>query len=148
MPSNMEPFNHILDLITERETVFDFVSRLSIGIDFINQDYDDSANAGDKQVIIPANTKLKDGVLMQMIRTMDVSDILHLDKLKTAYKYCPIGTKEVSIKIPSGCNLYRIVQEKTGQDVTPCFTKKDGCYVTKFDVPLIDNDTFKAYYSA
>lgn len=144
--ANVEPFNYELDKITERETVYDFVSRLSIGRDFINKDYDIGANPNDKQVIFPAETMVKDEILMNMIRIMDVSDILHLDKIKTAYKEVAVGSKTVTIKIPSDCTLYRIMQEKTGQDVTQCFTKSGNNYTTTFDVPTTHTDIYKAYY--
>ena len=144
--ANVEPFNYDLDKITEREVVFDFVSRLNIGKDFTNQDYNSGANNNDKQNILPAGMMLKDGVLMNIIRTMDMSDILHLDKIKTAYKTVAIGERNVTINIPNGCILYRIIQEKTGQDVTQCFTKNAETYVANFDVPFTHVDTYKAYY--
>lgn len=144
--ANVNPFNYELDKITERETVYDFVSRLSIGRDFINKDYDSGANSNDKQVIFPADSMLKDEILMNIIRTMDVSDIMHLDKIKTAYKSINAGKKSVTIKIPSGCVLYRIIQEKTGQDVTQCFTKSGDTYTVVFDVPTTHEDIYKAYY--
>lgn len=141
-----EPFNYRLDKITEREVVFDFVSRLSIGKDFVNQDYNQAENSIDKQIIIPADTLLKDGLLMQIIRTMNVSDIINLDRLKTSFKDVAIGDNSVRIPIPAGATLYKIIQEKTGQDVTACFTKSDNYYVTTFDVPMANKDIFKAYY--
>lgn len=144
--ANTNPFNYKLDKITEREVVFDFISRLSIGKDFVNQDYDAGANSNDKQIIIPADTMLKDGVLMNIIRTMDMSDILHLDTIRTAYKSVEVGEKSVTIVIPPDCILYRIVQEKTGHDVTQCFTKSDNAYIATFDVPTSITDTYKAYY--
>lgn len=144
--ANTNPFNYQLDKITEREVVFDFVSRLSIGKDFVNQDYDSGANSNDKQIIIPANTMFKDGVLMNIIRTMDMSDILHLDTIQTAYKSVEVGEKSVTIVIPPDCILYRIIQEKTGQDVTQCFTKYDNVYIATFDVPTSVTDIYKAYY--
>lgn len=144
--ANVNPFNYDLDKITERETVYDFVSRLSIGRDFINKDYNSGTNDNDKQVILPAGMMLKDEVLMNMIRTMDTSDILHLDKIKTAYKSVGVGEKNVTIAIPDGYALYRIMQEKTGQDVTKCFTKSENNYVAIFDVPTTITDIYKAYY--
>ena len=144
--SNVEMFNYRLDKITERETVFDFVSRLSIGKDFVNQDYNPNTNTNDKQNIFPAGYMLKDEVLYNIIRTLATSDILHLDKIKTSYKSIEVGNKSVTITIPSGCTLYRIVQEKTGQDVTTCFTKTGSNYVANFDVPTTHSDIYKAYY--
>ena len=144
--ANVNPFNYPLDKITEHEVVFDFLSRLSIGKDFINQDYDAGTNTDDKQVILPANMKFKDGVLMNMIRTMDTSDILHLDTIKTSYKSIPAGTKSITIAIPTGYTLYRIIQEKTGNDVTSCFTKSETTYVATFDVATTHSDIYKAYF--
>lgn len=143
--ANVDPFNYKIDKITEREVVYDFVSRLSIGKDFINKDYQ-AINNDDKQILFPAESMLKDEVLMNMIKTMDTSDIHHLDKLKTTYKSVAVGAKSVTIAIPSGCTLYRIIQEKTGQDVTQCFTKSGQDYVTTFDVPCTHKDIYKAYY--
>lgn len=144
--ANVKPFNYKLDKITEHEVVYDFLSRLSIGKDFINQDYNSATNINDKQVILPAGMEFKDGVLMNMIRTMDTSDIMHLDNIMTTYKTVNAGEKSVSISIPSGCELYRIVQEKTGQDVTQCFTVNGDIYIAEFDVPCTHVDTYKAYY--
>lgn len=142
-----EPFNYDQDLITERETVFDFVSRLDIGLDFINQDYDSGANSGDKQVILPAHTMLKNGVLMQIIRALDISDKLNLDKLKTSYKLVNAGAKTVNIAVPTNAKLIRIVQEKTGMDVTEYFSRSGSNYTTTFDVAMENTDIFKAYYT-
>lgn len=140
------PFNYDLDKITEREVVYDFVSRLSLGKDFINKDYDSGANSGDKQIILPAEMMLKDEVLMNMIRTMDISDIHHLDSIKTTYSAINAGVNIVNIKIPSGYTLYRIMQEKTGQDVTQCFVKSSNTYRADFDVPTTHKDIYKAYF--
>lgn len=144
--ANVNPFNYQLDKITEREMVFDILSRLSIGKDFVNKDYDSGANADDKQIIFPAGSMIKDEVLMNMIRTMDTSDIAHLDKIRTSYKTVVVGDKSVSITIPSGCTLYRIVQENTGYNVTHHFNKLGSSYVANFDVPATINDIYKAYY--
>ena len=89
---------------------------------------------------------LKDEVIMNMIRTMDISDIHHLDKIKIGYKSIGVGEKNVTITIPADCTLYRIVQEKTGQDVTECFDKNDNTYVATFDVPSTHTEIYKAYY--
>ena len=145
--ANTDPFNYNLDKITERETVFDFLSRLPMGLDFMNQDYNGSENSDDKQVILPKGIKLKDDVLMQIIRTISTSDKLHLDKLRTSYKNAPIGTKTVTLMVPSTATLYKIVQEKTGQDVTACFSRDNETYTTTFDVPMTNSDIFKAYYT-
>ena len=142
-----KPFQYDIDKITERETVFDFVSRLSIGRDFVNQDYDSGANSGDKQIILPKNIKLKDGVLMQIIRALDISDKLNLDKLKTSYKSVAAGTKTVNIADPTNAKLIRIVQEKTGMDVTEYFSRSGSNYTTTFDVAMTNADIFKAYYT-
>lgn len=144
--ANVDPFNYRLDKITEREVVYDFVSRLETGKDFINQDYNSATNDDDKKIIFPANMKLKDEVLMNMIRTMNISDIHHLDNIKITYKTVDIGEKTVTIEAPNGYTLYRIMQEKTGQDVTTCFTKSNSNYVATFDVPFTHQDIYKAYY--
>lgn len=144
--ANVETFNYKIDKITEREVVFDFVTRLSIGKDFINQDFNSSENSGDRKVIFPADTKLKDTVLANIIKALDTSDILHLNELKTTYKKIPIGTKSLSLQIPSGYRIYKIVQESTGSDVTRCFTQGTNAYTITFDVPTVTEDYYKAYY--
>ena len=144
--SNVKPFNYEIDKITERETVFDFVSRLHMGRDLINQDYNPSTNPDDKRIIFNSDKLLKDDLLMNMIRTMDMSHIAHLDTIKTAYKKVSIGDESVIIEIPADCTLYRIIQESTGQDVTKCFKKVGSNYVTEFDVPCTNQDIYKAYY--
>lgn len=137
--SEVIEFNYSLDKITEREVVYDFLSRLSIGLDIRNND-----DGG--RLVFPAGMKFKDGVLMNMIKTMDTSHIHHLDTIKTAYKTVKPGEKSVIIAIPEGGILYRIVQEKTGQDVTPCFVKSDNSYKANFDTAATIADTYKAYY--
>jgi hypothetical protein len=140
-----------LDKITEREVVPNFVERLSIGEDFTMPDYLDKNN---NHRIIPIGTKLKDGILTNIIRTFDISDIEHLDSIKTTYTRVYAGDMSASISRPidddnnilAGYILYRVVQEKTGQDVTQCFTKSGNNYVTNFDVPSSHADTYKAYY--
>lgn len=144
--ADIRPFNYDLDKITEREVVFDFISRISTGLAFINQDYNSGINTNDKQYIFPEDMKLKDGILMNIIRTMDMSDILHLDTLKTSYKSVGVGENYVIITIPDGYTLYRIIQEKTGQDVTECFELISiNIYKANFDVPTTHNDVYKAY---
>ena len=144
-------FDPGLDKITEREVVTNFVERLSIGEDFTNPD---DLN----KVIIPVGTKLKDGVLMNMIRTFNISDIEHLDSIKTTYTKIYAGDTSVSIPMPNDNNihtgyiLYRIVQESTGQDVSNCFEymydEENDCryYMTTFDVPASTDDIYKAYF--
>lgn len=149
--SNVNPFNYSLDKITEREVVYDFVSRLKIGEAFDNKDVDTGANSNDKSVIFPAGYKLKDDVLMNIIRTMDISDILHLDSIKTTYKSVMPGESTVIIKVPEGgYTLYRIIQEKTGYDVTECFTEhkasSNDYYKAEFNVPFTTDDIYKAYF--
>ena len=144
--ANVERFNKEIDKITEREVVFDFVSRLTIGKDFINQDYNNTENTNDRQFIFNDNAKLKDDILANIIRTLDTSDIHNLSKIKTAYKTIGIGEKSVSIAVPLGCTLYRIIQEKTGQDVTKCFEPKGNVYTAEFDTPSTHIDTYKAYF--
>lgn len=144
--ANVNTFNYELDKITERETVYDFVSRLKTGRAFENKDLDSGANDNDVSVIFPAGVKLKDEILSNIIRTMDVSDIIHLSKIKTSYKSINTGDTSVTIKIPNGCTLYRIIQEKTGYDVTSCFSKSGSNYVATFSVPATHSDTYKAYY--
>lgn len=147
-------FNKDLDKITEREVVPDFVSRLSIGKDLTNPD-------DENKVIIPVGTKLKDGVLMNMIRTFNISDIEHLDSIKTTYTKVSAGETSISIPMPTdnddnihtGYLLYRVVQERTGQDVSECFKynvyeDEAGHVYYKFDldVPTTHDDIYKAYF--
>lgn len=150
--ANVEPFNYKIDKITERETVYDFVSRLSIGKDFYNEDYsyDAVTNQDSKRHIFPAGAKLKEDILMNIIRTMDVVDIQHLDTIKTLYATVKAGEMAVTIT-PYGpyssLKLYRIIQQSTGHDVTKCFTKSNaGSYTATFDVPTSHSDVYKAYF--
>ena len=146
-------FNPNLDKITEREVVPDFVSRLSLGNDFTNPDDED-------KVIFTAGAKLKDGVLSNMVRTFNTSDIEHLDSIKTTYGKLYAGNSSVSIPVPNdnddnnhtGYVLYRIVQESTGYDVFDCFeytydeANDCGYYIATFDVPASHDDIYKAYF--
>ena len=151
-------FNPNLDKITEREVVPDFVSRLSIGNDFINQD--DVDEDGNPKVIIPAGAKLKDDVLANMIRTFDICDIEHLDCIKTTHGKLYAGEKSIMIPMPTdndnnnhtGYVLYRIVQESTGYDVTDCFeymyNEVNDCsyYKATLDTFAYHDDNYKAYF--
>ena len=149
--ANVNSFNYELDKITERETVYDFVSRLNTGKDFINQDYNPSQNSNDKQIIFPAGSKLKDDVLMNIIRTLDTSHILNLDKLQTSYKKSNAGSLLAFIEIPKEATLYRIVQESTGYDVTSCFEEgimnDNKSYMCIFDTRSTRDEIYKAYYT-
>jgi hypothetical protein len=149
-------FNPNLDKITEREVVPNFVERLSIGEDFTMPDYLDKNN---NHRIIPIGTKLKDGILTNIIRTFDISDIEHLDSIKTTYTRVYAGDMSASISRPidddnnilAGYILYRVVQEKTGQDITDCCSyQSDGengyKYYLEFDTPASNNDIYKAYF--
>jgi hypothetical protein len=144
--ANVSEFNYPLDKITERETVFDFVERLGIGVDFVNPNYNGATNDIDKQIIFEVNTKVKNGILAQIIATLPISDLIKLDVLKTSFKDVPIGATTVTIAVPETATLYKIIQEKTGQDVTSCFSRVGSTCTTTFDVPMINTDIFKAYY--
>lgn len=144
--SEINNFNYDLDKITESETVYDFVSRLSIGKNFVNRDHRLGTNG--KTILFPAGTKLKDEILMNIITAMDTCDINHLDKIKTDYTTINIGSQNVSFTVPDGYTLYRIVQEKTGYDVTDCFTESNNRYTFHFDVCATHPDIYKAYYYA
>jgi hypothetical protein len=143
--ANMSEFNYPLDKITERETVFDFVERLGIGVDFTNPNYNGAENDIDKQIIFGANTKVKDGILAQIISTLAISDLINLNNVKTSFKAVKAGETKVGILVPNGATLYKIIQEKTGQDVTACFSRVTSDYYgTTFDVPIEHSDIFKA----
>lgn len=145
--ANVNNFNYELDKITEREVVYDFVSRLSLGRALINEDYKPGdATFNDKVAIFPEGAKLKDDVISNIIKAMDMTDIIHLDKIKTAYSNVFMGEKYVMIEIPSDCTLYRIIQESTGYDVTKCFKKVANYYRADFDIPISTDDIYKAYY--
>jgi len=135
-----EDFDIRLDKITEAEVVPNFVERLTIGEDLINPDDSDT-------VIISAGAKLKDDIILNMIRTMDVSDINHLNYIKTNYTVIYPGSISATIEVPEGdYALYRIIQEKTGKDVTECFTLNGSEYTVTFDVPATHIDIYKAYF--
>ena len=136
--NNAIPFDLDLDKITEREVVPDFVERLSIGNNLID--------LYDSKTIFPAGTRLLDGVIRNMIQTMDESDIKHLKSIKTTYTSVEEGSPYASILIPTGYTLYRIIQEKTGMDVTECFVDNGEYeYLANFDTPATCKDTYKAY---
>ena len=137
-------FNPNLDKITEREVVPNFVSRLTLGEDFKDTINISGSNSSTK--LVTRGKKLKDGVLINFSRTLDLSDIKHLDTIKSTYTEVAAGSTEVSIQIPTGGTLYRIVQEKTKQDVTDCFVQNNDKWEASFDVPTSHADIYKAYF--
>lgn len=145
--ANTTEFNYNLDKITEREVVPDFVERLSIGNAFSIY-----INDGNK-VIFNSTTKLKDGILANIIKTLNISDIESLDKF--VISYVKVAPNSDSITIPPGkyytasgslatvtSKPNKIIQESTGLDVTDCF---DGLTAT-LDVLTTRNDIYKAYW--
>lgn len=148
MANTDRAFDRNLDKITEREVVPDFVSRLSLGKNFEDKISitDHNGTTNNSILIIPRNTKLKDGLLTNFARTFDLSDLNKLGSIKTTYGIVNEGDTSVYIKKLEGYELYRIVQEKTKQEVTACFIEDDGMYKASFDIPATHNDVYKAYF--
>ena len=66
--NNTPHFNPELDKITERELVYDIVSRLRIGNDMQNPDSDLSGGIGN---FFDAGARLKDDILTNIIRSLN-----------------------------------------------------------------------------
>lgn len=137
--AEMQPFNSDLDKITEREVVPDFVSRLKIGKKFLDEN-------GHK--LFDENSKLKDDILLQIIKSINTYDIFKISIFKTSYTVIEAGSKNAAITVPESANIYKIIQEKTGLDVTECFKKiTNKTYVAEFASAIPHQDIFKAYYT-
>ena len=170
-----------IDKVTERELVYDILTRLNLGKPFKNSDYTSVNNNDETEEIFPIGFRLKggvkdvepidlddeyhgldrnqDGILMNIIRTLDTTHIENLDTIVTRYGKVSKGDTEVIIEYAREEThfLYKIIQESTGQDVTRSFDAtiydaedENGdhySYKRKvFDVPAEHDDVYKAFF--
>lgn len=140
------PFNETLDKITEREVVFDFVSRLSYGYDATDPDDRET-------IIIPQKTLLKDSlekIMMQFPNRISKNlneihtGIFGLDTVQVQYN---LTIPFVDSKAPVMLLAY---SERTGLDLTDIFTvsteNNETTYTLLFDAPCTNTDTIKYYF--
>lgn len=139
--ANTNGFNGDLDKITEREVVYDFVSRLKFGKDLTNTIEYNTA----QRVIVSAGEKLKD-LICRIIMMMPSYVISNIVRVYVASLEIPVGATSAAINHPSGKTLLRAISETTGQDITDCFTLSDSTYTISVAVPYTSKDTVKMYF--
>lgn len=136
-------FNHELDKITERETVYDFVSRLKFGKDVTNT----IEHGTTQRTLFSAGTKLKEVIsrLVMLLPTYVLKDT-NVTKVVVSRLDIPVGSSSVTISKPDGKTLLRAISESTGQDITSCFTLSSNTYKMSMDTPYTVADTVKMYF--
>ena len=147
--ANTSGFNRPLDLITEREVVYDFVTRLMIGKDWTDPQYSNT--------IFDQNLHLKN-ILRQMAKSLPTSVYNNLQNLTTSYVEIESGDTTVTCDVRG--KLLLAYSERTGQDLTDCFSQTGGVvayndengnaqyrytYVMTTDVPYTNNDIIRFY---
>lgn len=140
--ANTSGFNNELDKITEREVVYDFVSRLKFGKDLTNIIEHNTA----QRVIVSAGEKLKD-LICRIIMMMPSYVINNIIGLRVASLEISVGSVSAAISQPSGKTLLRAISETTGQDITDCFTLSGGTYTIAVNTPYTSKDTVKMYFA-
>ena len=140
--ANTSGFNSDLDKITEREVVYDFVSRLKFGKDLTNTIEHNAA----QRVIVSAGEKLKD-LICRIIMMMPSYVINNIVGLRVASLEIPVGSTSAAISQPSGKTLLRAISETTGQDITDCFTLSGSTYTITVAASYTSEDTVKMYFA-
>ena len=144
-----EVFNEKLDKITEREVVYDFISRLKYGKDVV--DLDDEST-----ILFPQNTKVKE-TIQRLIMQFPDRISKNLKNIHTGALVLNTGSVTYNISIPKeGTKEPTILlaySERTGFDLTDCLiegTSNDSgsvLYNLNLDVPFNNRDTIKYYYT-
>ena len=142
--ANTSGFNRPLDLITEREVVYNFVTRLMIGEDWTDPEYSNT--------IFSQNLHLKN-ILRQIAKYLPTSVYNNLQTLETTYAEVSSGDTSVHLNI-YGTQLLLAISERTGQDLTDAFTfmqnttyngKSAMEYMMTTDVPYENDDIIRFY---
>lgn len=139
--ANNNGFNGDLDKITEREVVYDFVSRLKFGKNLTNINEHNKSSV----VIVRAGEKLKD-LICRLIMFLPSYVIDNIVGLTIAKLEINIGSASVAISQPNGKTLLRAISETTGQDITDCFTLSGSAYLLEVDTPYTTKDIIKLYF--
>ena len=109
-------FDKDLDKITEREVVYDFVERLSIGKDF-PLEYD-----GVSTKVFSAFTKLRDGVLAYVLNLLPPSLVFNYVGMKVYHLPINVGDHSKSITLTGNYNLHRAYSDKLRSDISSAMT--------------------------
>ena len=141
---NVDGFNQELDKITEREVVYDFVSRLTIGKDMMCQDTGKTSH-----VLFPAKTNFK-RIVAKIASMLPTKVMLNMDNIQTKHWEVKTGTQILVTHIDG--EILAIYSEQLGMDILRCFTKGNpdstghNVYSMTLDVPYTNDDTLKIYY--
>lgn len=149
MPAVDPIFNPELDKVTERETVFDFVSRLPIGLNFT------SIEAGkEDMVIFKPPRKLKD-IIRKDVMALPKTIAYNLDNVLTTFVIINVDgkTKEIVAPIPAGTDpaqtLLLAYSERLQQDLSSLFVKEGTSFKMTIDVPYqncFESTNTKSFY--
>lgn len=150
-------FNYEIDKITEREVVYDFFSRLSLGKDMT---YDDLFQDPNLKVLFNAGDNVKE-IISKLASVLPGSITNNIRKIKVGCveKILPEEItedkieeyKRVDISLPAGSTLLLVYSEKTNLDLSSLFEQggtnnnKDN-YTMRFDVLPENDDIYKVYY--
>lgn len=139
-------FNQSLDKITEREVVFDFFSRLSLGY---NLNDPDDANT----TIFNSGANVKN-ILAKTIMALPTTIALNLADIHT--KYIEINTTSaqttsIEVLIPKDCIILLAYAERARVDLKDLFEEisiigDNKKYRMKLDIPYNNSEIIKFYY--
>lgn len=136
-------FDKDLDKITEREVVYDFVERLSIGKD-LNMEYD-----GTSTKVFSLLTKLKDGILTYILNMLPPSLVFNYVGMKVYHLPINIGDSTKSITLDGSYKLHRAYSDKLRSDISPAMSVSISEGITTItittDTPYIYNDIISIY---
>lgn len=123
-------FNPELDRITEREVVFDFVSRIKYGRDF------KSTEEGFEDLVIFSPPRFLKDMLRKDVMSFPKTIAHNMDNILTSHRIIKVGEQTITVTMPSKCRcLLLAYSERLQQDLTSLFTKNDSTYTLTLDVP-------------
>ena len=140
---NIGSFDKDLDKITEREVVYDFVERLSLGKD-LNLDYN-----GSSRKVFSKTLMFRNGMLAYMLNLLPPSLVFNFVGMKTYHLVINVGDTSKSVSFSGSYTLHRAYSDKMRMDISPAMTVSEsgGNTTVTFntDTPYIYNDIISIY---
>ena len=142
-------FNPQLDKITEREVVYDFISRLTYGKDVVDPD-------NNQTILLPRQTLVKESIEKLIMQFPDrISK--NIQNIHTNILVTDTGSVTYNISIPKyhgkSATILLAYSDRTGFDLTDCFvagTSSDpnaDLFVYSLDIPYTNRESIKYYYT-
>lgn len=140
-------FNPNLDKITERETVYDFFDRLTVG-------RDTSVDINNTAITLHSNDNIKNILAKLLYFALPEQFPYIISNIKTTFINVNANSLDIKFHIPKNSNIIAIYSDKTGDDLIDIFEENieyedenNKEYIMKIDCGYINNDVIKIYFT-